>query len=258
MDHIFCTDCGSHNLKQLLEDVTCMDCGLEQRIGPEQVVSYDMETHMEEWCDQKPKKKDSEKKKRFDVISTMLDQPDNVIKTAMDLFASYEDKMGSICHKDVDSFAIVTIYYASRITCVPLLKRRVIESTGISKTDLTTICHLIETNMRCSSWSKLFNQSVHNNSMVTTINPILCVFHLSKEEQIVLRKKINNIINRIQNNPGIKDMQPTTIATGILYIAARSAKIEKITMSKVSKASGITLSSIINAEKEILKSLKAI
>jgi transcription initiation factor TFIIIB Brf1 subunit/transcription initiation factor TFIIB len=253
----FCYNCFSSDLQQLLEDVTCMDCGVEQRIGPEVLVSYDMQDHMEPW--QEPHAKKTDRYSRmFDILESKLNQPEAVTATAKRMLSKYEDLQGTLKCQEKMNYVAASLYYASRTLRSPLIRKRILDEFLFTEDVFSAACKQLKASLTpIPEWAALFNANTQDCQYSSIINPILSRLSISQSDMRVLRSKINNIANRLSSSTVIKDMHPTTIGAGMIYVASKSAKIPKMSMNFVSQTANITVATIINAEKIIIKVLVA-
>lgn len=246
-----CYSCWSTNLLHLQEDITCGDCGCEQGIGPEHIITYDVHQQMEPMTS----KEENQVKKlthEFDLYESILHQPNSVIEVAKDLLQAYTSKKGSIRTSDKSKYVVAAIYFASR-RFIPLLRKRILDSCFLSPHEFSAACTDIKDGLAGTTWDALFSKCDNVN---TTINSFVNNLKLTTNDNIALRKKINTILDRIECDQTIKDMHPSTLATGIIYVAARSANYKHITMSTINKISNITMTSITTAQRLVLEALK--
>ena len=243
------------------DDVYCTNCGCAQRMGPMTITSYDTASHVEYYAPPVTTQESVLKALRsmtkyFDETQNDFHVSDSVMNTARDIITALIVAPESLLKsRNKQAYVLAAVYYATRRTEMPLSRKRVTDArTPDDAQAFTRACKDIEDALKSNTaWADLFvaKETKSESRYMQIVWPIVSRLKIQHATSRKIFKAVSAIMERIVNDNQIKALQPSTYAAGLVYVAVKVAKIEGVSMNAVSAASGVTVNSIISADKEV-------
>lgn len=256
-----CFSCGHEELVEMTEDLVCARCGCCQQVGPILVSSHNTHEHVYVWEDQPNNNLHNNNPliNAFNMVQKQFDLCDSIIESAQKLLYDFVTTSGSVKGKDKAKYALAAVFYASRMTQFPILRKRfdlLASACDTTSESINDACASIKNILgKNSRWKEAFSMK-QTREYMNTVLPILKSMGLSQKEIRILLSKTSKAYDRVCNHTDFKSMHPVTSALGLLLVAVKSTKVQNINLTRILSHCTTTGTSILHAERVIVSILR--
>lgn len=244
-----CYACGSYDLYQYQHDVCCRNCCTMQDYPD--LVANEFDFHYAPIVPvQDNIKTIMAYLSCYDEIETLHLFPQNAIEYSKGMVACYTERHTFQMSEDAKrAFVYASLYYSLKNYKLTAFDKTYFTKGLVDATDFSKACKLLK-DKKLPEYNHLFIEVSTKKTIVDSCLKVLRMCKHSTATEAQVRANIYKIHDIIRDARELSTSQPSTLAATVVYMAHLFSHV-KITMSRISEMSGVTVATIIKLENII-------